>query len=115
MTIHERRYEPCVICGFPLVDLHRLIPGELGGEYIDNNVVCLCPNHHRLFHRLMRQGKLEYPYNKIDDPDFFEFCELVMPKIVDLRDLDGHESASIYIDLFLTVKTWKSRHDDQES
>lgn len=49
----ERYNYRCYICGIYPEDLsklhmHRVIPGKDGGEYIENNVVILCPGcHHR--------------------------------------------------------------------
>jgi len=41
---------PCVVCGWNLTpnDRHRLVAG---GAYSIDNVVLLCPNHHRLAHQ----------------------------------------------------------------
>jgi hypothetical protein len=33
------------------VDLHRLVPGRDGGEYVVGNMVAICPNHHAEVHR----------------------------------------------------------------
>ena len=32
-------------------DIHRLIPGNLGGEYVIGNMFAICPNHHAEIHR----------------------------------------------------------------
>lgn len=32
-------------------DVHRLIPGKSGGEYILGNMFAICPNHHAEIHR----------------------------------------------------------------
>ena len=32
-------------------DVHRLIPGKLGGKYEIGNMFAICPNHHAEFHR----------------------------------------------------------------
>ena len=44
-------------------DIHRLIPGKDGGEYILGNMFALCPNHHAEVHRkltiLEQIGSLE--------------------------------------------------------
>lgn len=40
--------EPCVICGFEYSDIHH-IDGNHDNNKI-SNLICLCPNHHRLIH-----------------------------------------------------------------
>lgn len=43
----------CYFCdesNYHLLDVHRIIPGEEGGEYTDFNSVTVCANHHRLIH-----------------------------------------------------------------
>ncbi len=35
---------------FEVLDIHRIIPGEQGGEYVKGNVVSICSNCHRLIH-----------------------------------------------------------------
>jgi len=43
----------CHICGeskYELLDVHRIVFGENGGTYNFNNVVVLCPRHHRMVH-----------------------------------------------------------------
>lgn len=49
----EGGIQPCEVCGFPVGVAHRLKPGEWGGGYTADNVVYLCPNHHRGVHHLM--------------------------------------------------------------
>jgi predicted restriction endonuclease len=42
----------CIVCGFnAVIDLHHLIPVSKGGFFEENNLVCLCPNHHEMLHR----------------------------------------------------------------
>ena len=43
----------CRLCPakiYDLLDCHRIIPGEDGGEYTEDNVVVICSNCHRLVH-----------------------------------------------------------------
>ena len=50
----KKRYfgVPCQFCGWNSTpcDIHRIIPGSLGGKYTTDNVMVLCPNCHRLEH-----------------------------------------------------------------
>lgn len=39
---------PCDI--YELLDCHRIIPGEQGGRYIFENVICACASCHRKIH-----------------------------------------------------------------
>lgn len=43
----------CLLCGWDKAecDRHRIIPGEKGGKYEENNIISVCPNCHRLLHR----------------------------------------------------------------
>jgi predicted HNH restriction endonuclease len=52
-NIHEELYkektQKCVICGFDkIVDLHHL--DESKDNNSEENLVGLCPNHHKMFH-----------------------------------------------------------------
>jgi len=43
----------CYFCdenNYHLLDVHRIVPGEEGGEYTDFNSLTVCANHHRLIH-----------------------------------------------------------------
>lgn len=33
------------------LDVHRLVAGRIGGEYVEGNMFALCPNHHAEIHR----------------------------------------------------------------
>lgn len=51
--LYKKINNKCRICGvnqYELLDVHRICPGEQGGEYIKGNVVCLCSNCHRQVH-----------------------------------------------------------------
>lgn len=43
---------PCEICGWQEAsrDIHHIYPRSAGGKSIAENMVTLCPNHHRLVH-----------------------------------------------------------------
>jgi hypothetical protein len=43
----------CRLCGedsYELLDVHRIVPGESGGEYTNSNTVVACSNCHRRIH-----------------------------------------------------------------
>ena len=42
----------CQICGWNEAsrDLHHIIPVAQGGKNEENNLITLCPNHHRMVH-----------------------------------------------------------------
>ena len=43
--------DKCTLCGWiGPCDLHRVIWGKHGGEYVRSNVISVCPNCHRLVH-----------------------------------------------------------------
>jgi len=51
--IYKKINNTCRICGlnqYELLDVHRIIPGEKGGEYVKGNVVSICSNCHRQVH-----------------------------------------------------------------
>ena len=43
----------CAYCGSPFVDKHHIIPKELMGEDCEENIIYICPNHHRILHFLI--------------------------------------------------------------
>jgi len=51
LILEKFDYE-CFICGVPeyikKLNMHRVIPGKNGGEYVEENVVLVCPKHHRM-------------------------------------------------------------------
>ncbi len=55
------KYEKCAICRYDrFVEVCRILPGITGGIYALNNVVFLCPTHHRLFDRhLLNQEEID--------------------------------------------------------
>ncbi|MGE0569252.1 MAG: HNH endonuclease [Bacteroidia bacterium] len=43
----------CYFCDesdYSLLDVHRILPGEEGGRYVEHNVVVTCANCHRKIH-----------------------------------------------------------------
>lgn len=44
---------PCEICGWNecTKDVHHIIPVSQDGKSLLNNLIVLCPNHHRMIHR----------------------------------------------------------------
>lgn len=51
--IKKRIDKSCYICGcsdYDLLDVHRLIPGEDGGKYVDWNMLTTCCLCHRKIH-----------------------------------------------------------------
>lgn len=74
----------CVVCGYPLVHLHHLVPRSKGGTDDPSNLIDLCPNHHALVHLLtsskdnatLLAAALEY------DADFRRFCKDNLPDSV---------------------------------
>ena len=58
MSLEEAEYDDgplasCELCGHSNAHKHRIVPGEWGGSYDDENVAWLCPNHHAAVHFLM--------------------------------------------------------------
>lgn len=49
----KRVEKECHFCGvddYALLHCHRIVPGEEGGRYTDNNVVVVCSNCHNRIH-----------------------------------------------------------------
>jgi len=59
--------QPCKICNYPISDIHHIIPKKFGGTDEMENLVNLCPNHHRAFHVLVsmerKKRKLKNKYS----------------------------------------------------
>lgn len=58
----EKLYKSCCICGWNewSIDLCHILPAKNGGDYSINNIVPLCPNHHRLLDReVLRMPEIE--------------------------------------------------------
>lgn len=61
----------CMIdgCEYELLfDIHRIIEGKDGGEYVQDNIIVICPNHHQEIHRLNKTVKFikEFTYTLED-------------------------------------------------
>ena len=46
-------YLPCEICGWKETtrDIHHILPVSKGGKNTIDNLIVVCPNHHRMFHK----------------------------------------------------------------
>lgn len=44
---------PCELCDHCFGETHRLVPGCWEGSYESDNVISLCPNHHKAIHFMM--------------------------------------------------------------
>lgn len=56
-----RRSSPCEICGWAEAtrDVHHILSASKGGKDVNNNLIVVCPNHHRMIHRnLISQNDL---------------------------------------------------------
>lgn len=52
LRVKRRDNNSCVICGYSkIVHVHHIIPLRQEGFHSENNLVCLCPNHHEEAHR----------------------------------------------------------------
>lgn len=48
--LREKEDKSCEVCGFErFIELSHIVASEDGGTYHKNNILFLCPNHHRLF------------------------------------------------------------------
>jgi hypothetical protein len=57
-AIKKKADKKCKFCGadeYCILDLHRIVPGEKGGEYTPLNTVTCCSNCHRKVH----EGKIK--------------------------------------------------------
>lgn len=43
----------CAFCGNPFVDRHHIVPKHFLGGDCSENIICLCPTHHRMLHFLI--------------------------------------------------------------
>lgn len=66
-----REYRNCEVCGYPLVQKHRLVPGKCGGCYTWENVAFLCPTHHRLAH-LFKRAEVANKEGRFDEVSSYD-------------------------------------------
>ena len=43
----------CEVCGYPFAERHHALPKKYGGSDVEDNLVLLCPNHHKVIHFLV--------------------------------------------------------------
>ncbi len=68
-----RSHQPlrfCKVCGYPITDMHHIVPKRYGGSDDADNLIALCPNHHRAFHALI--SELLWWGNQIDHLQMYE-------------------------------------------
>jgi 5-methylcytosine-specific restriction endonuclease McrA len=46
-AIEAAKLAPCRICDAPVVELHHIVPRDLGGNDVPDNIVPLCPLCHK--------------------------------------------------------------------
>lgn len=52
-SVKKKSDKKCYFCGeseYCALDVHRIVPGEMGGEYVDLNTVVCCVSCHRKVH-----------------------------------------------------------------
>lgn len=49
--VKKLHYFECAWCGCNLIERHHIKPYSLGGEHTTDNLILLCPNHHRRAHK----------------------------------------------------------------
>ena len=60
-TMHKilkRMKACCAICGWQhaTCDVHHIVPKSKGGSHSDDNLIVVCPNHHRIIHQAPYKG-----------------------------------------------------------
>lgn len=83
LDLRELSLIPCAVCGYCITDKHHILPKSKSGNfYHDDNVVYLCPNHHRAIHVLM----------KFSDPKYYDEhcidCDIVLGQLIYLDIID---------------------------
>jgi len=72
----KRKEKSCAICGFNrYVEACHIVPRSVGGLFEDDNVIYLCPNHHRLFDWGRTQDNLR---GELTDDEFKKIKKRVM-------------------------------------
>ena len=71
--IRDKESSDCEVCGFSrYVEMAHIIPASDGGTYHKNNILFLCPNHHRL----LDSGKMSGDeFLKIEDKIRLSICQ----------------------------------------
>lgn len=70
-ALKEKYHYKCQICGFNFkmkngneyCEAHHLVPLSTGGSQMPENVIIICPNHHRMLHYAQ---EVKYCYNEKD-------------------------------------------------
>lgn len=70
-ALKEKYHYKCQICGFNFkmkngngyCEAHHLVPLSTGGSQMQENVIIICPNHHRMLHYAQ---EVKYCYNEKD-------------------------------------------------
>ena len=105
----KNRNLPCEICGENRsTDRCHIVPSRLGGTAEENNILILCPTHHRLFDRFMLSksewtvidwDRKSIPSQKYADSVILEAHKLFWKKIVNggepekIREYEVNENA----------------------
>jgi len=57
---YKKKYRPCVICGFDKLTVrHHIIERFDFGSDDEENIVILCPNHHRMVHNSIYSKEIQ--------------------------------------------------------
>ena len=61
---YKKITKECMICGFDkIVELHHLDKNKKNNS--ENNLLGLCPNHHKMFHRIKYRKEIVEELNKV--------------------------------------------------
>lgn len=80
----EEYYTYCCICEWDRggIDYCHILPDSKGGDYSINNIVPLCPNHHRLLDRDLLQ---DYEAEQITDFIYAMYRKLEIKLLYDIE------------------------------
>lgn len=107
----------CIICGNPFIDKHHLIPKEMYGLDIPENIINLCPNHHRMFHflidfeRMSENGTLD-KINKKESEKKFEIFKYILTKENEFYTFYKEYATPFIVNYYLTLL--KENKNDKE-
>lgn len=102
LDLLEKHNYRCYICNSRPDDLrnlhmHRVVPGRLGGRYIESNVVILCAGCHKRHEGLSRSeldaAREDYRWGSADTFDDLLLNERYDPDVYDSHELDIMERA----------------------